>query len=75
MQALLEKLAKTPKSLIDRLATEMKYKGTVVMAKVEEPAGVEGAISEIEGDGAKITIKLGDGKTYKAGISGSRTNL
>jgi tripartite-type tricarboxylate transporter receptor subunit TctC len=75
MQVLLERLTKTPKSVIDRLATEMKYKGTVITAKVEAPAGVEGAISEIGNDGAKITIKLNDGKTYKASISGSRTNL
>ena len=32
-------------------------------------------IAEIENDGAKITIKLKDGKSYKTAISGSRTNL
>jgi hypothetical protein len=36
---------------------------------------VEGAIAEIEDNGAKITIKLSDGKTFKTSLSGSRTNL
>jgi tripartite-type tricarboxylate transporter receptor subunit TctC len=75
MQALFERLAKTPKSLVERLASEIKYKGTVVQAKVDAPAGISGVISEIENDGAKITIKLPDGKTYTTSISGSRTNL
>src|SRR5829696_8689348 len=75
MQALLERLSKTPKAMIDRLADVIKYKGPTVTAKVEEAAAAEGAISAIEGDGAKITIKLKDGKTYKTSLSGSRTNL
>jgi len=75
MQALLERLSKTPKAMIDRLADVIKYKGPTVTAKVEEAAAAEGAISAIEGDGAKITIKLKDGKTYNTSISGSRTNL
>jgi hypothetical protein len=75
MQALFERLAKTPRSLIDRLASEIKYKGTVIQAKVEAPPAVSGTISEIENAGAKITVKLNDGKLYKTSISGSRTNL
>ena len=75
MQALLERLSKTPKAMIDRLADVIKYKGPTVTAKVQEAAAAEGAIAEIENDGAKITIKLRDGKTYKTSISGSRTNL
>ena len=75
MQVLLERLSKTPKSLVDRLADSIKYKGPTITAKLEAAAAAEGAISEIENDGAKITIKLKDGKSYKTSISGSRTNL
>ncbi len=45
------------------------------MAKIEAPKAVEGAIAEIEENGAKITLKLSDGKTYKTSLSGSRTDL
>jgi tripartite-type tricarboxylate transporter receptor subunit TctC len=75
MQALLERLSKTPKALIERLADSIKYKGPTITAKVETAAGTEGSIAAIEGDGAKITLQLKDGKTYKTSISGSRTNL
>jgi tripartite-type tricarboxylate transporter receptor subunit TctC len=75
MQSLLERLSKTPKSLVERLADSLKYKGPTITAKVEAAAAAEGAISEIENDGGKITIKLKDGKNYRASISGSRTNL
>ena len=71
----MKRLGKTPKPMVDRLKDVLKPKGPVVMAKVEAPKPMEGAIAEIEDDGAKITIKLNDGKRYKASISGSRTNL
>jgi tripartite-type tricarboxylate transporter receptor subunit TctC len=75
MQALLERVSKASPQMIARLADVQKYKGPTIAAKVEAPKGTEGSIAEIEGEGAKITLKLSDGKTYKASISGSRTNL
>ncbi len=75
VQTLLERISKAPKNVIDRLADLGKYKGPTITAKVEAPKGIEGAIAEIENDGAKIAIKLSDGKLYKTSISGSRTNL
>jgi tripartite-type tricarboxylate transporter receptor subunit TctC len=75
MQDLYERLGKTPKAMIDRLKEALKPKGPVTMAKVEAPKAVEGAIAELEENGAKITLKLSDGKMYKAALSGSRTDL
>jgi len=75
MQDLYERLGKTPKPMVERLKDALKPKGPVVMAKVEAPRPMEGAIAEIEDNGTKITIKLNDGKSYKASLSGSRTNL
>lgn len=75
MQSLLERLSKTPKAMIERLADVIKYKGPTVTAKVEAAAATEGAITDIENDGAKITVKTKDGKPFKTSISGSRTNL
>ena len=75
MQALFERVEKTPKAMIDRLNESLKYKGPTIVAKVEAPKATEGAIAEIEENGAKITLKLSDGKTYKAALSGSRTDL
>jgi tripartite-type tricarboxylate transporter receptor subunit TctC len=74
MQALLERLSKTPKSLIDRLADSIKYKGPTVTAKVEE-AKTEGSIAELQDGGRKVVFKLKDGKTFTAGVSGSRTKV
>ncbi len=75
MQSLLERLAKTPKSLVERLADSLKYKGPTITAKIEAVPAKEGTISEIENGGGQITIKLKDGKNYKTSISGSRTKL
>jgi len=75
MQDLYERLGKTPQPMVDRLKDALKPKGPLALAKVEAPKPVEGAIAEIEDNGAKITIKLTDGKIYKTSISGSRTNL
>jgi tripartite-type tricarboxylate transporter receptor subunit TctC len=74
MQALLERLSKTPKATIDRLADALKYKGPTVMAKVEEPK-VQGSISELQNGGRKVMLKLKDGKSFTAKVSGSRTKL
>ncbi|MEX0840910.1 MAG: tripartite tricarboxylate transporter substrate-binding protein [Xanthobacteraceae bacterium] len=74
MQALLERVAKTPKALIERLADAQKYKGPTVVAKIESPK-FEGAISEIQNEGRAIVLKLKDGKDFTAKISGSRTKL
>jgi hypothetical protein len=73
MQGLYERLGKMPQPMVDRLKDALKPKGPV--AKVEAPKPVEGAIAEIEDNGAKITIKLNDGKTFKTSLSGSRTDL
>jgi len=75
MQDLYQRLGKTPPAMIDRLKDALKPKSPVTMAKIEPPKAVEGAIAEIEDNGAKITLKLGDGRTYKAALSGSRTDL
>ena len=74
MQTMLERLAKTPKATIERLADALKYKGPTVMAKVDEKK-TEGSISEMQDGGRKIVFKLKDGKTFTAGISGSRTKI
>jgi tripartite-type tricarboxylate transporter receptor subunit TctC len=74
MQVLLERLSKTPKSMIERLADSLKYKGPTVTAKFEEPK-IEGSITELQDDGRKIVLKLKDGKSFTAGVSGSRTKL
>ena len=74
MQALFERLARTPKPLIERLADSTKYKGPVVQAKAED-AKTEGSISAVEDGGRKIVFKLKDGKTFTAGVSGSRTKV
>jgi tripartite-type tricarboxylate transporter receptor subunit TctC len=74
MQALLEKISKTPKSLVDRLADVQKYKGPKVTAKVEVPKH-EGKVGAVEKGGRSIVIKLSDGKDFKAKISGSRTKV
>jgi tripartite-type tricarboxylate transporter receptor subunit TctC len=42
--------------------------------KEAPPAGTKGVISEWDGR-AKLTLKLADGKTFDAGISGSRTEV
>ena len=73
MQSLLERLAKTPKALVERLADSIKYKGPTVTAKLEDLPSKDGSISGIEG--SKVTLKLKDGTTYKASISASRTKL
>jgi tripartite-type tricarboxylate transporter receptor subunit TctC len=75
MQDLLVRLSKTPKAMVARLSDALKYKGPTITAKVEASPAKTGTISEIENNGAKITLKLGDGKAYKTSISGSRTDL
>lgn len=74
MQALLERLSKTPKALINRLADSIKYKGPTVMASIKEDK-TEGSIAELQNGGRKVVFKLKDGKMFTAGISGSRTKL
>jgi tripartite-type tricarboxylate transporter receptor subunit TctC len=75
MQALLEKVAKTPKRLIDRLAEAQQYKGPKVVAKVEEAPKKSGKVADVKGGGHEIDITLADGKTFGAKISGSRTKV
>jgi hypothetical protein len=74
MQKLFERLAKTPKAMIERLADSIKYKGPVVTAKVED-SKTEGSISEVQDGGRKVVFKLKDGKNFTAGVSGSRTKV
>jgi hypothetical protein len=74
MQGLLERISKTPKTLVARLADVQKYKGPKVVATVETPK-FEGAISEVQSGGQQIVLKLKDGKDFVAKISGSRTAL
>jgi tripartite-type tricarboxylate transporter receptor subunit TctC len=74
MQKLFERLAKTPKKLLDRLADATNYKGPVVKAKVED-SKTEGSIAEVQDGGRKVVFKLKDGKTFTAGVSGSRTKV
>ncbi len=73
-QALLERVAQAPQTLIARLADAQRYKGPTVTAKVES-AKAEGSIAEVQADGSKIVLKLKDGKMFKTSVSGSRTNL
>ena len=73
-QALLERIAATPKATIDKLNDLLKYKGPTVAAKVEATKA-EGTIVELEDGGGKIALKLADGKIFKASISNSRTDL
>jgi tripartite-type tricarboxylate transporter receptor subunit TctC len=74
MQTMLERLSKTPKATIERLREGLKYKGPKVMAKADE-AKTEGSISEVQDGGRKVVFKLKDGKTFTAGVSGSRTKI
>ncbi len=74
MQALLERVSKTPKALIDRLADAQKYKGPTITAKLETPKS-EGTIGELQDENRKLVLKLKDGKTFTVKVSGSRTNL
>jgi tripartite-type tricarboxylate transporter receptor subunit TctC len=74
MQQLFERLAKTPKKLIDRLVDATKYKGPVVQAKVED-SKTEGSIAEVQDGGRKVVFKLKDGKAFTAGVSGTRTKV
>jgi tripartite-type tricarboxylate transporter receptor subunit TctC len=74
MQSLLERISTTPQTLIARLADVQQYKGAKVTAKVEVPKH-EGAVTEVAEGGKAMTVKLADGKTYKATISGSRTKV
>ena len=74
MQALLERVSKTPKALIDRLADAQKYKGPTIAAKLETPK-TEGSIGELQDENRKLILKLKDGKTYTVKVSGSRTDL
>jgi hypothetical protein len=74
MQALLERLSKTPKAMIERLAEVIKYKGPTVTAKVEE-SKTEGSIAELQDGGRKVVFKMKDGKTFSAGVSGTRTKV
>jgi tripartite-type tricarboxylate transporter receptor subunit TctC len=74
MQTMLERLAKTPKATIARLADAMKYKGPTVTAKVDETK-TEGSISALQDDNRKVVFKLKGGKTFTAAVSGSRTKV
>ena len=74
MQALLVGISQKPKATIDRINDLLKYKGPTVTAKLEA-ANAEGTIAEIEDGGGKIALKLADGKTFKAIVSNSRTDL
>ncbi|HZS64307.1 MAG TPA: hypothetical protein VFA53_07410 [Xanthobacteraceae bacterium] len=74
MQGLLDRVLKTPKALVARLADVQKYKGPKITAKVEMPK-VEGTIKEIQSQGQQLVFSLKDGKDFVAKVSGSRTAL
>ncbi len=74
VQALLERVSKASPKLIARLGDAQKYKGPTIVAKVESPKA-EGSIGELQEDNRKIVLKLKDGKTFTATVSGSRTDL
>jgi hypothetical protein len=74
VQELIERVAATPKAVIDRLNDAQVYKGERVTAKVEA-AETKGTIADLPNDARKIVLKLDDGKTFTAGISGSRTKV
>jgi tripartite-type tricarboxylate transporter receptor subunit TctC len=74
VQELIERVAATPKAIIDRLNDAQVYKGERLMAKVEE-AGTKGTIADLPDGARKIVLKLDGGKTFTAGVSGSRTKI
>ena len=49
-----------------------------VLKGMEAPAvaaGMKGTVAELKNDGRQIVLKLPDGKTFEAMISGSRTEI
>ena len=74
MQQLLERLSKTPKALVERLADAIKYKGPTIKANIKVET-TDGSIAELQNGGRKVVFKLKDGKTFTAGVSGSRTKV
>lgn len=75
VQALIERVSKTDKSLIAKLDELLIYKGTKGKAKVHLESAT-GPISEVIKGGRSIVLKGGnDGKAFKAKISGSRTKI
>jgi tripartite-type tricarboxylate transporter receptor subunit TctC len=74
VQELIERVAATPKAIIDRLNDAQVYKGEKAMAKVEAEQ-TKGTIADLPNDARKIVLKLDGGKTFTAGVSGSRTKI
>jgi len=74
VQALIERVAATPKAIIDRLTEAQVYKGELVTAKVEAKA-TTGTIADLPNDARQIVLKLDGGKTFTAKVSGSRTKI
>ncbi len=74
VQELIVRVAATPKAVIDRLNDAQVYKGEKVMAKVEGNA-TKGKVADLPDGARKIVLQLDGGKTFTAGVSGSRTKL
>ena len=74
VQELIVRVAATPKAIIDRLNDAQVYKGERGMAKVEVDQ-TKGTIADLPNDARKVVLKLDGGKTFTAGVSGSRTKI
>jgi tripartite-type tricarboxylate transporter receptor subunit TctC len=73
IQEMIRDVASAPKPVIAKLKDFIRYKGTRVVAKVEQPMH-SGKITKVEGGGRTVTIDVA-GKAIAAGISGSRTKV
>jgi tripartite-type tricarboxylate transporter receptor subunit TctC len=70
LKAVKEALSQKPETIaLLKQATE-KPKDTPAAA-----AGTKGTVTELKNDGRQIVLKLPDGKTFEAAISGSRTEI
>lgn len=72
VQALLEKLSKTPKTVIAKLDDAQKYKGVRGTAK-PSLVSFTGSLAEMADDGRTVVIRGQDGKPVSLRFSNSRT--
>lgn len=73
IQAIVEKMAATPKPVLAKLDDMLKFKGPTQTAKVEMPT-FTGKIAKVIEGGRKIAVSV-KGKEMTTNISGSRTKV
>jgi hypothetical protein len=73
IQAIVEKMAATPKPVLTKLDDMLKFKGPTQTAKIEMSKHT-GKLAKIVDGGRRIVVNA-NGKDVTAGISGSRTKI